>query len=142
MSSIEARQVESTTSWVRPARAPLGDSWSESAKGDKPMKLVGALTESAPLSDLAPNRGPAIERAAIDDAAPDAPVPWLLALIPVGSLVMAGLLVLLLARFVAMPVIPPSIESSLDDALDLGMPTADEVEGDAWVRRVGLEFTR
>ena len=55
------------------------------------MKRVGALTGSAPLSDLARPRGPAIERTAID-AARDEPVPWLLALIPLGFLVMAGLL--------------------------------------------------
>jgi hypothetical protein len=105
------------------------------------MKLVGALTESAPLEDLAPNPGPAIERAAID-AAPDAPVPWLLALIALGSLALAGLLVLMLARFVAIPVVPPRVESSLDEATDLGLPTADELEGDAWVLRVGPEYTR
>lgn len=95
------------------------------------MKRVGARTKSAPLGDLAPARGPAITRAAID-AVRDAQVPWLLVLIPVSLLVMAGLLVLVLARFVAMPAVPPSIESSLDEAPDLGMPSTSEVKGDAW----------
>jgi hypothetical protein len=107
------------------------------------MKLVGALTESDPLEDLAPNHGPAIERAAID-AAPDPSVPWLLALIPLGSLAVAALLVLALSRVVAIPVVPPSVESSFDGALDLGLPTTDEVERDAWVPlpRVGPQHTR
>lgn len=105
------------------------------------MKRVGALTESAPLGDLAPARGPAIERAAID-AARDAPVPWLLVLIPVALLVMAGLLVLVLEMVVAMPAGPPSIESSLDEAPDLCMPSESGVKGDAWVLRVGPEYTR
>jgi hypothetical protein len=105
------------------------------------MKPVGALIESAPLEDLAPPRRPAIERAPIE-AAPDAPVPWLLALIPLGSLALAGLLVLMLTRFVAMPAVLPGLESSFDEALDLGLPAGDEFEGDAWVLRAGPEYTR
>jgi|SRR6185369_16866909 hypothetical protein len=105
------------------------------------MKRVGALTGSAPLSDLARPRGPAIERTAID-AARDEPVPWLLALIPLGFLVMAGLLVLVLTRFVAMPPVPASIETSLGEARDLRTTPADEVESDAYILRVGPEYTR
>jgi hypothetical protein len=105
------------------------------------MKRVGVLIQSAPLSDQAPVRGPAIERAATDTAR-DAQIPWLLALIPVGSLAVAGLLVLALTRLVAMPAVPPSIGSSLDEALDLGIPTADEVECEACILRVGPEYTR
>jgi len=82
-----------------------------------------------------------IERSAVD-AAPDAPGPWLLALIPVGSFVMAGLLVLMLARLVAVPTVPPSTESSLDETPDFGMSIADETGGDPWVLRLGPEYTR
>ena len=69
-------------------------------------------------------------------------MPWLLALVPVGSFVMAGLLVLMLARFVAVPAVPPSTESSLDEIPDFGMSAADEAEGDPWVLRLGPEYTR
>jgi hypothetical protein len=105
------------------------------------MKLVAGLTQSVSLSDLAPNRGPTIERVTTD-ATQDELVPWLLALIPVGSLVMAVLLVLMLKMFVATPPVPSSIESSLDEDPDLGIPTAGEVDGDPWVLRVRPAFTR
>jgi hypothetical protein len=72
------------------------------------MKRVGALTGSAPLSDLARPRGPAIERTAID-AARD---------------------------------VPASIETSLGEARDLRTTPADEVESDAYILRVGPEYTR
>jgi H+/Cl- antiporter ClcA len=89
---------------------------------------VEALTESAAREKRAPKHGTAIEHAVID-AAWDAPVPWLLALIPVGLLVVAGLLLALLAWF-ARPTVTPSVESSLADAPDLGLPTTDEVKRD------------
>jgi hypothetical protein len=97
------------------------------------MKRVGALTESAALSHLVPARGPARERAATD-AARDARVPWLLVLLPVVLLVLAGLLTLILTTFVAMPA-GPTMGSSFGDARDLG-------EGDASVLHVGPAHTR
>ena len=59
---------------------------------------AGALTESARREELVTKRGPVIERPVIDTVL-DAPVPWLLTLIPVGSLVVAGLLTAMLAWF-------------------------------------------
>jgi hypothetical protein len=104
------------------------------------MKAFGALTESVPLSDAAPDRRPAPGRSALD-AVQEAQVPWLLALIPVGSLVMAGLLILMLGRFVALPPPPPSPEAGLDQP-DLGAPAVDEIGDDEWVVRVGPAYTR
>ena len=104
------------------------------------MKLVAGLTQSVSLSDLAHNGGPTIERITTDATQEEAR-PWLLALIPVGSLVIAGLLILMLKMCAATPPVPSSIESSLDED-DLGIPTADEVEGDPWVLRVRPAFTR
>ena len=104
------------------------------------MKLVAGLTQSVSLSDLAPNGGPTIERITTDATQEEAG-PWLLALIPVGSLVIAGLLILMLKMCVATPPVPSSIEASLDED-DLGIPTAGEVEGDPWVLRVRPAFTR
>jgi hypothetical protein len=99
----------------------------------------GALTESARREEPSAKRRPVIERPAIDTVL-DSPVPWLLTLIPVGSLVVAGLLTAVLAWF-ATPV-PPSLEPSLEEASDLGLPTTDEVECDGWVWRVGATYTR
>jgi len=104
------------------------------------MRRVGALTESAPRRDVAPARGRAIELARID-AAPDTPIPWLLTLLPLGALAMAGLLVLVLG-FVTMAAVPPRIESTLGEAHTLGMPSADGREGHAPVLRVGPEPPR
>ena len=104
------------------------------------MKVLEALTESVQLSNAGPDRRPAPEHSALG-AVQDAQVPWLLALVPIGSLVMAGLLILMLARFVALPSVPPSAESGLD-AHDLEMPTADEIGGDEWVVRVGPAYSR
>ena len=100
---------------------------------------VGALTESARHEELATKRGPVFERPVIDTVL-DAPVPWLLTLIPVGSLVVAGLLTAMLAWF-ATPTITPS-EPSIEEAPDLGLPTTDEVECDGWIWRVGPTYTR
>ena len=52
---------------------------------------------------------------------------------------MAGLLVLGLARFVAMPAAPSSIEASLDESGDVCTPSEDEFEGEACFPRVGPE---
>lgn len=101
---------------------------------------VGALTESARREELAAKGGPVIERPAIDTVL-DAPVPWLLTLIPVGSLVVAGLLTAMLAWF-ATPTVTPSVEPSLEEASDLGLPTTDEMECDGGGWRVGPTFTR
>jgi hypothetical protein len=105
------------------------------------MKLDAGLTQSISLSDLAPNGGPTVEHITTD-ASRDEAAPWLLALIPVGSLVVAGLLVLMLKLCVATPPVPSSIEASLDEDPDLGIPTASEVDGDPWVLRVRPAFTR
>jgi hypothetical protein len=105
------------------------------------MKLVAGLTQSISLSDLAPNGSPTIEHITTD-ATRDEAGPWLLALIPVGSLVVAGLLVLMLKMCVATPPVPSSIELNLDEDPDLGIPTAGEVDGDPWVLRVRPAFTR
>jgi hypothetical protein len=101
---------------------------------------VGALTESAHREELAAKRGPVIERPPIDTGL-DAPVPWLLTLIPVGSLVVAGLLTAVLAWFAA-PTVTPSVEPSLEEDSDLSLPTTEEVEYDGWVWRVGPTYTR
>ena len=105
------------------------------------MKLVAGLTQAVSLSDLVHNGGPTIERITTDATQEEAG-PWLLALIPVGSLVVAGLLVLMLKLCVATPPVPSSIEASLDEDPDLGIPTAGEVDGDPWVLRVRPAFTR
>ena len=105
------------------------------------MKLDAGLTQSISLSDLAPNGRPTVEYITTD-ATRDEAGPWLLALIPVGSLVVAGLLILMLKLCVATPSIPSSIESRLDEDSDLGIPTAGEVDGDPWVLRVRPAFTR
>jgi hypothetical protein len=99
-----------------------------------------ALTESAPRKELASKGGSAIEHAVIG-AALDAPVPWLLALVPVTLLVVAGLLLAMLAWF-ARPTVTPSVESSLAEAPDLRLPTTDEVERDEWVWRVAPTYSR
>jgi hypothetical protein len=101
---------------------------------------VGALTESARHEELATKRGPVFERPVIDTVL-DAPVPWLLTLIPFGSLVVAGLLTAVLAWF-ATPTVTPTVEPDLEEASDLGLPTTDEVECDGWVWRVGPTYTR
>jgi hypothetical protein len=101
---------------------------------------VGALTESARREEPSAKRGPVIERPAIDTVL-NAPVPWLLTLIPVGSLVVAGLLTAVLAWF-ATPTVTPTVEPDLEEASDLGLPTTDEVECDGWVWRVGPTYTR
>jgi hypothetical protein len=101
---------------------------------------VGALTESAVRENVAPARGAAIERAARSTVL-HAPVPSLLALIPVGSLVVAALLVAMLS-WLARPTVTPSVESSLEEAPDLSLPTMDEVECDGRFWRVGPTFTR
>ena len=101
---------------------------------------IGALSESAVRENMAPARGAAIERAARGTPR-HAPVPGLLALIPVGSLVVAGLLVVMLA-WLAPPTGTPSVESSLEEASDLGLPTIDEGEYDGGVWRIGPTFTR
>ena len=100
---------------------------------------VGALTESARREKVATKRGPVFERPVIDTVL-DAPVPWLLTLIPVGSLVMACLLTAMLAWF-ATPTVKPS-ESSTEEAPDLGLPITDEVECDGWIWRAGPTYTR
>ena len=103
------------------------------------MKLDAGLTQSISLSDLAPNGCPTVEHITTD-ATRDEAGPWLLAVIPVGSLVVAGLLTAMLAWF-ATPAITPS-EPSTEEAPDLGLPTADEVECDGWIWRVGPTYTR
>ena len=100
---------------------------------------AGALTESARHEELATKRTPVFERPVIDIVL-DAPVPWLLTLIPVGSLVVAGLLTATLA-WLATPTLTPS-EPSTEEAPDLSLPITDEVECDGWVWRVGPAYTR
>jgi hypothetical protein len=89
---------------------------------------AGALTESARHEELATKRTPVFERPVIDTVL-DAPVPWLLTLIPVGSLVVAGLLTATLA-WLATPTLTPS-EPSTEEAPDLS-------HGRSGMRRVGL----
>ena len=113
------------TSRARSASAPLRGSCPENARGDE-------------RGDDAPARGAAIERAATD-ADRAAPIPWALAVIPVGALAMAGLFVLGLARFVALPAAPPGIEASLGETGSVCMPSEDEYEGDACFPRLGTE---
>jgi hypothetical protein len=79
-----------------------------------------------------------IERAATDTHR-EVPIPWALALIPVGALAVAGLVVLGLARFAATPAVPAGIEASLDEAGAVCIPSEDEFEGDACFPRVGPE---
>jgi hypothetical protein len=100
---------------------------------------VGALTQSVVRENVAPARGAAIARAARSTPL-HVPGPCLLTLIPVGSLVLAGLLVAMLA-WLARPTITPSVGSSLEEASDLGLPTIEEVECDGRVWRVGPTFT-
>jgi hypothetical protein len=100
---------------------------------------VGALTESARREKVATKRGPIFERPVIDTVL-DAPVPWLLTLIPIGALVVAGLLTAMLAWF-ATPTVTPS-EPSTEEAPDLGLLTTDGVECDGWIWRVGPTYTR
>ena len=103
------------------------------------MKLDAGLTQSISLSDLAPNGRPTVEHITTD-ATRDEAGPWLLAVIPVGSLVVAGLLTAMLAWF-ATPTVKPS-EPSTEEAPDLGLPMTDEVECDGWIWRVGPTYTR
>jgi hypothetical protein len=105
------------------------------------MKRVGALTESIPLSERAHQRRPATERAA-QDVPRDKPIPWLLALIPIGLLVVAGLLTLGLTMLVAIPTIPPRVDLIVDESHGLGMPVVNEVEGDGGSLPVGPGYTR
>jgi hypothetical protein len=105
------------------------------------MKRVGALTESIPLSERARPRRPATERAA-QDVPRDEPVPWLLALIPLGLLVVAGLLTLALTMLVAIPTIPQRVELIVDESHGLGMPIVNEVEGDGGSLPLGPGYTR
>ena len=100
---------------------------------------VGALTPSAVCEEPTPTRGAASERAA--DTSRSVPGPSLSALVPVGSLVVAGLLVAMLA-WLARPTLTSTVDSSLEEAPDLGLPTADEVECDGSVWRVGPTVTR
>ena len=105
------------------------------------MKRVGALTESIPLSERAHQRRPATERAA-PDVPRDEPIPWLLALIPLGLLVVAGLLTLALTMLVAIPTIPPRADLIVDESHGLGMPVVNEVEGDGGSLPLGPGYTR
>lgn len=108
-----------------------------SRAGSASAPLRGSCPGNA-RDDNAPARGSAIERAATN-AGRKTPIPWALALIPVGALAMAGLLVLGLARFVTMPAAPSSIEASLDESGDVCTPSEDEFEGEACFPRVGPE---
>jgi hypothetical protein len=109
-----------------------------SRAGSASAPLRGSCPDSA-RDDHAPARGSALERAATN-AGREVPIPWALALIPVGALAMAGLLVLGLARFVAIPAAPSGIEASLGESSDVCTPSEDEFEGEACFPGVGPEW--
>ena len=93
------------------------------------MDVVGELIESVRVRTATPKpRAMAARRAFA--TAHRAQLPWLLALLPLGSLVAAGLLVILLSRFVAVSPTPPAPDVS---AVDVVEPAATPLDGnDDW----------
>src|SRR5262245_22822478 len=103
------------------------------------MKAVETLSESPDLDERATERGLATISGATD-ATRHAAVTWSMALIPVVSLVIVGVVLLLLTRLALTPEFP-TIESSRDET-SVDLPTAVEVESDARVLRIAPVYTR
>ena len=68
--------------------------------------------------------------------------PWLV-VIPVISLMMAGLLIMVLSTFVAAPPLSPSPSSSdADEEVQVNLPVIDEIEVGETTVRLGPAFSR
>jgi len=102
------------------------------------MKRVETLTDWAAPRSRTRRRGPAVPRRIVHTV-PDVPRPSLLGLIPFGSLVVAGFILLLLAWILMVPVVRPDPETAVE-APDL--PTAEEIDGATPIWRVGPALTR
>ena len=103
------------------------------------MDIVGELIDSS-LIRTEPKRRAMAARRAIE-AVQHAQVPWLLALLPVGSLLVAGLLVMLLTYLV--PMSPAAREPDVVHAERVD-PTAPSVDsaGDEWIVDIRSVHTR
>jgi len=101
------------------------------------MDIVGALIESPRVRTAGPNAAAVVARRALA-VAQRAQLPWLLALLPVGSLVAAGLLVLVLSRLV--PVSPPPPDVPIADFAE---PAATSLnDNDDWTITFEPMYTR
>jgi hypothetical protein len=109
-------------------------------RSTKSMDVIGELIASPRIRIVGPNRRAMAARRAFA-AARRAQLPWLLALLPVGSLVAAGLLALLLSRFVPMTPAPPAADVT---AVEFVGPTATSVDadGDEWFVPAQPAYTR
>jgi hypothetical protein len=103
--------------------------------------VAGAPARSADLGEMAPGRRPVTVLRALD-APRGTPVPWLLVLFPVGSLVMAALLTLVLAWFVPAPRISQRLEPRPDTTVDVEPPTVDDTGNEEWTTRRGPASAR
>jgi len=89
---------------------------------------VGSGRQPAPAR---PAINPAAARPAIDRAR-DAPVPWLLVLIVIGALAVTGVLIIMLARLVALPAADPSFAPGPAPLSRSRQPSAEESETREW----------
>jgi len=89
---------------------------------------VGSGRQPAPAR---PAINPAAARPAIDRAR-DAPVPWLLVLIVIGALAVTGVLIIMLARLVALPAADPSFAPGPAPLSRSRQPSAEESEPREW----------
>jgi hypothetical protein len=109
-------------------------------RSTKSMGVVGELIESPGGRPAAPNpQAMAAWRAFA--VARRAQLPWLLALLPVGSLVAAALLVLLLSRFVPIAPAPPVADvTAVESVQPAATPT--DADGDEWFVPARPAYTR
>lgn len=89
---------------------------------------VGSGRQPAPAR---PAINPAAARPAIDRAR-DAPVPWLLVLIVIGALAVTGVLIIMLARLVALPAADPGFAPGPAPLSRSRPPSAEESETREW----------
>lgn len=106
------------------------------------VHVVGGVDQVVRVREAAPEWR-AVPARRESRAADGAQVPWLLTLLPVGSLVAAGLVLLLLSRFVPTSPPPRGPATSLSEHPDLGAPAMDTAaDGEFWAMRVGPMVTR
>lgn len=87
------------------------------------MEAAGESAELLQLRDIAPTRR-IVARPRTVASTPPVQVPLLLALLPAGSLVVAGLLIVLLAWFVPTSPVPPDARPGVANPVEVG-PAVD-----------------
>jgi hypothetical protein len=110
------------------------------ARASADFGTVNAAGRSARRASVPPSRQRAAARPAINpaaarpaiDRARDASVPWLLVLIVIGALAVTGVLIILLARLVALPAADPSFAPGPAPLSRSRQPSAEESETREW----------